>query len=113
MLEALPDEIDKEAVAMAGKTLCGSAKQGAHITHLLSVVSHQLGITLAQRPVSEKTNEIPVATQILQTFDVAGKVVTTDALLTQRSVCQDLCGATAWTLGDRERISPDTRYVFW
>ncbi len=62
-------------------------------THLLSVVSHQLGIPLAQRSVSEKTNEIPVATQILQAFDVAGKVATTDALLTQQSVWQDLCDA--------------------
>jgi predicted transposase YbfD/YdcC len=95
VLEDLPDEVDKAAVAMDGKTLCGSANQGAHTTHLLSVVSHQLGITLAQRPVSEKTNEIPVATQILEAFDVAGKVVTTDALLTQRTFCQNLCDADA------------------
>ena len=95
VLEDLPDEVDKAAVAMDGKTLCGSVKQGAHTTHLLSVVSHQLGITLAQRPVSEKTNEIPVATQILEAFDVAGKVVTTDALLTQRTFCQNLCDADA------------------
>ena len=61
----------------------------------MSVVSHQLGITLTQRPVSKKTNEIPVATQILEAFDVAGKVVTTDALLTQRTFCQNLCDADA------------------
>ena len=46
VLEDLPDEVDKAAVAMDGKTLCGSANQGAHTTHLLSVVSHQLGIPL-------------------------------------------------------------------
>ena len=51
---------------------------------------NEFGITLAQCPVSEKTNEIPVATQILEAFDVAGKVVTTDALLTQRTFCQNL-----------------------
>ena len=39
--------------------------------------------------------EIPVATQILEAFDVAGKVVTTDALLTQRTFCQNLCDADA------------------
>lgn len=87
VLEALPDEVDTTTVAIDGKTLRGSAKQNAHVTHLLSVVSHELGITLAQRPVSDKTNEIPIATQILQAFDVAGKVVTTDALLTQRAFC--------------------------
>ena len=95
VLEDLPDEVDKAAVAMDGKTLCGSVNQGAPTTHLLSVVSHQRGITLTQRPVSEKTNEIPVATQILEAFDVAGKVVTTDTLLTQRTFCQNLCDADA------------------
>lgn len=116
VLEALPDEIDKEAVAMDGKALCGSAKQGADTTHLLSVVSHQLGITLTQRPVSEKTNEIPVATQGLQAFDVAGKVVTTDALLTQRSICQDLCDADADYVmpvkENQETLLEDIRKVF-
>ena len=95
VLEDLPDEVDKDAVAMDGKTLCGSVNQGAPTTHLLSVVSHQLGITLTQRPISEKTNEIPVATQILEAFDVAGKVVTMDTFLTQRTFCQNLCDADA------------------
>ena len=92
---AATQEDDKNAVAIDGKTLCGSLTQDAQITHLLSVVTHQLGITLTQRPVSDKTNEIPIASRILEAFDVAGKVVTTDALLTQRSFCQDLCDADA------------------
>jgi hypothetical protein len=92
---AATQEDDKNAVAIDGKTLCGSRTQDAQITQLLSVVTHQLGITLTQRPVSNKTNEIPIASRILEAFDVAGKVVTTDALLTQRSFCQDLCDADA------------------
>ena len=35
-------------IAIDGKTLRGSAKQGSGITHLLSAVSHELGMTLAQ-----------------------------------------------------------------
>ena len=68
-------------------------------SHLLSVVSHELGATLTQQSVSNKTNEIPISTEILKTFDVKGKVITTkstvrmrvwhspDALLTQRTFC--------------------------
>ena len=56
----------------------------------MSVVSHQLGITLTQQPVDAKTNEIPVAIEILQALDVSGKIVTTDALLTQKKFCQTL-----------------------
>ncbi len=36
-------------------------------------MTHQLDITLTQQPVSDKTNEIPIASRILQAFDVTGK----------------------------------------
>ncbi len=76
-----------DAVAIDGKTMRASQKSGAITSHLLSVVSHELGVTLTQRSVSDKTNEIPISTEILKTFDVRGKVITTDALLTQRTFC--------------------------
>ncbi|RKU17211.1 hypothetical protein C6501_04745, partial [Candidatus Poribacteria bacterium] len=76
-----------DVVAIDGKTLRASKKCGAAISHLLSVVSHELGVTLTQQGVSGKTNEIPVSTEILKNFDVSGKVITTDALLTQKTFC--------------------------
>ena len=51
----------------------------------MSVVSHELGITLIQRAMLAKTHEVPVSREILKAFDVSEKVVTADALLTQRS----------------------------
>jgi predicted transposase YbfD/YdcC len=90
ILEDLTPQTDTQVLAIDGKTLCGSRKQDATITHLLSVVSHQLGITLTQQPVDAKTNEIPIAIEILQALDVSGKIITTDALLTQKDFCQTL-----------------------
>ena len=78
------------AVAIDGKTLRGSKKQAAKFTHLMSVVSHDFGVTLTQRPMSAKTHEVPVSREILKAFDVSRKVVTADALLTQRSFCQKI-----------------------
>jgi predicted transposase YbfD/YdcC len=78
------------AVSIDGKTMRASQKSGAAINHLLSVVSHELGITLTQIKVDNKTNEIPVSKEILNAFDVRGKVITTDALLTQKTFCQDI-----------------------
>ena len=78
------------AVAMDGKSLRGSSGEETHRTHLLAVVSHELGIPLAQCAVSEKTNEVPISTQLLKAFDVRQKVVTTDALLTQRRFCEEI-----------------------
>ena len=46
------------AVALDGKTLRGSQKQGAPGVHLLSALSHHMGLTLTQQAVDAKTNEI-------------------------------------------------------
>ena len=82
-------------MSIDGKTLRGSAKQQATVSHLLSVVSHQLGVTIAQKAVDTKTNEISISTEILSVFDVKGMIVTTDALLTQRDFCHKVCALDA------------------
>jgi len=79
-----------EAMAVDGKTLRGSKKQGAPGTHLLSVVGHRLGLTLAQQAVDDKTNEIKAVETILEQIVLAGRILTMDALLTQRQVAQTI-----------------------
>ena len=81
---------DLEAVAIDGKSLRGSRKQGAPAAHLLSAVSHRLGLTLGQMGVDDKTNEIPVAPQLLAGLVLEGRVFTMDALLTQRALAQTI-----------------------
>ena len=73
------------ALAIDGKTLRGSKRCGAKITHLMSVVSHELGVTLAQTAMSAKDHEIPKSLELLRAFDLRSKVITADALLTQRA----------------------------
>jgi len=75
-----------EGLACDGKALRGSRKQGAPGAHLLSVVSQRLGLTVAQESVDDKTNEIPVLPAVLRGVVLEGRVVTVDALLTQRAV---------------------------
>ena len=83
-------------VSMDGKSLRGSEdRETGNPTHLLSAVSHELGIPLAQCAVSEKTNEVPISTQLLKAFDVSQKVVTTDALLPQRRFCEEIIAQQA------------------
>ncbi len=66
-----------DAVAIDDKTMRATQKSGAITSHLLSVVSHELGVTLTQQSVSDKANEIPISTEILKAYDVSGKVITT------------------------------------
>src|SRR6266571_4987978 len=78
------------AVALDGKTLRGSHKQGAPGVHLLSALSHHLGLTLAQQAVDAKTNEITQVETVLRQLVLEGRVFTMDALLTQRHVAQTI-----------------------
>jgi len=78
------------AVALDGKTLRGSHKQGAPGAHLLSALSHHLGLTLAQQAVDDKTNEITQVETVLRQLVLRDRVVTMDALLTQRHVAQTI-----------------------
>lgn len=77
-----------EGVAVDGKTQRGSAKQGAHGAHLLSAVSQRLGLTLAQQAVNDKSNELGHIQAVLAALLLPGKVITTDALHTQRPMAQ-------------------------
>lgn len=79
-----------DAVAVDGKTLRGSRRQGAPGAHLLSALSHRLGLMLGQTGVDDHTNEIPVAPALLAGLVLEGRVVTMDALLTQRVVAQTI-----------------------
>lgn len=77
-----------EAEAIDGKTLRGSQKQGAAGSHLLSCISHRLGLTLNQMPVPDSTNEIGAVGELLKGLVLEGRVITMDALLTQRKVAE-------------------------
>jgi predicted transposase YbfD/YdcC len=88
-LPAAP-ETPAPAVALDGKTLRGSKKQGAPGTHLLSALAHQGGVTLTQHAVDDKTNEITAVETVLEQLVLEGRIVTMDALLTQRRVAQTI-----------------------
>lgn len=79
-----------EQTCLDGKSLRGSRKQGARAAHLLSALGQRLGMTLGQVAVSDKTNEIGVVLDLLKTLMLKGKVVTCDALLTQREVADEI-----------------------
>ena len=81
------------ATAVDGKTLRGSKKQGAPGVHLLSALSHHVGMTLAQVAVDDKSNEITAVESLLSSLVLEGRVITMDALLTQRSIAQHIIAA--------------------
>lgn len=78
------------ATSVDGKTLRGSAKQSALEPHILSAVSHGLGLTVGQEAVSLKENEIPAMKRLLSGLVLKGEVFTMDALLTQKDIARQI-----------------------
>jgi hypothetical protein len=65
ILAVLNDDNEWEGVALDGKPLRGSKKQGATDTHPLLALSHRSAITLTQIAVPDKTNEIGAVRDLL------------------------------------------------
>jgi predicted transposase YbfD/YdcC len=80
-------------VALDGKALRGSQRQGAADAHPLSAFSHRLGVVLGQAGVPDKSNESGAASEFLLTLVLEGRVVTADALLAQREIAQAILGS--------------------
>lgn len=82
--------IEERVVAIDGKTLRSSAKQGCPSAHLLSALAPVLGLTLYQKAVPSKTNEIGAVQEVLEALVLRGRIITVDALLTQRAVARSI-----------------------
>ena len=71
-----------EPLALDGKIVRGARSGEQAAPHLLSFVTHQSQETFFQVRVDEKTNEIPVAKEVLPTLPIGQRVCTADALHT-------------------------------
>jgi predicted transposase YbfD/YdcC len=117
VLTAIPPAAGElEALAIDGKTLRGSRQQGAPAVHLLSVLSHRLGLTVWQQAVADKTNEMPVLEEVLRGLLLEGRVITVDAWLTQRAIADRLVeGGGDYVMlvkGNQPQLQHNIRLVF-
>ena len=77
-------------ISFDGKVLKGARCEDGSKVHLLSAFVHQEGITIAQRQIASKSNEIPAAQPLLEPLDLKGQVVTADAMHTQTDLARFL-----------------------
>jgi predicted transposase YbfD/YdcC len=117
ILASLPPALDEsEGLAIDGKCLRGSARQGILEGRLVSVLSHRLGLTVLQHAVPDKTNEIPAVQAMLTGLLLTGRVITLDALHTQRKTAQAIVdGGGEYVLiakGNQAQLHEDIALVF-
>jgi predicted transposase YbfD/YdcC len=89
-LQAHKQEETLTHVAMDGKTLRGTLgheSEGQPSVHLLSLYECHSGIVLTQRAVHSKENEISAAAALVHPALVKGRIISTDAMHTQKKWC--------------------------
>jgi len=79
-----------DPLAVDGKTLRGIHGEQIPGVHLVSAYTHAAGAIVAQLRTAGKGQEIAAAKAVLTQVPLAGRLVTTDALLTQREVAQQV-----------------------
>jgi predicted transposase YbfD/YdcC len=80
----------RRAVAVDGKTLRGASDAQGRQVHLLAAIDHATRTVLAQRQVDGAPGEVPGFRPLLADLDLAGVVVTADALHTHRDAAEFL-----------------------
>jgi predicted transposase YbfD/YdcC len=75
-----------DVINIDGKTVRGSGKPGLKPIHLVSAWSFRAGITLAQLKTAEKSNEITAIPELLDILNIAGCIITIDAMGCQTEI---------------------------
>jgi predicted transposase YbfD/YdcC len=104
-------------VCLDGKTLRGTIPTGeTQGVHLLAAYLPEEGIVLMQVAVERHQNEISAAPKVLNGLDLKGKIVTGDALLTQRDLSIQIVeagGEYVWLVKDNHpRLRRDIELLF-
>lgn len=79
-------DLSGQLVALDGKTLRGSRKADESTVQIVSAWACHNGLTLAQRAVDSKSNEITAVPKLLRHLNLTGAVVSIDAMGAQRKI---------------------------
>jgi hypothetical protein len=97
------------AFALDGKSARGSFDGLGKAVHLLSLVAHQSGLTVAQAEVPsgglDKTNEHKAALRLLSEMVLEGRLITGDAMFCQRDLSRQVLdggGHYLWVVKDNQ-----------
>jgi predicted transposase YbfD/YdcC len=84
-----------EVVALDGKSVRRAVNQGEDMRVIVSAWATESGLLLGQRTVRDKSNEITVMPELLRALELAGCIVTADALHCQTDTAKEIIEADA------------------
>src|SRR5216684_2634295 len=91
-VETITQKIDKEVIAVDGKTLRRSFNRafGKGPMHLVSAWAVKNRLVLGQVKVDDKSNEITAIPELLRLLELSGCIVTIDAMGCQRAIARQI-----------------------
>jgi predicted transposase YbfD/YdcC len=84
-----------EVVALDGKSLRRALNQGEDVRMIVSAWATKSGLLLGQRKVRDKSNEITAVPELLRALELAGCIVTADAMHCQKTIAKEIIEADA------------------
>lgn len=84
-----------EVVALDGKAVRRAVNQGEDPRVIVSAWATESGLLLGQRKVRNKSNEITAVPELLRALELAGCIVTADALHCQKNIAKEIKEADA------------------
>ena len=91
MMNLTNEEInEKDIIAIDGKESCGTGRKDTKdgnikAMQMLNVYSNDYAMCIAEKMISEKSNEIPAARELLEMMDLRNSIITADALNCQKT----------------------------
>lgn len=89
--------VEQPVLAVDGKTARRShdRSQGLGALHSVSVWASEFGLSLGQVACAEKSNEITAIPELLRLVDIAGAIITIDAMGTQKAIAEQIIASKA------------------
>lgn len=99
-----------EIICIDGKAMCGTVQGNGRNPDIVSAYSPCSGITLATEACQEKSNEIKAVPLLIDKIDVAGKLVTADAMSMQKDIIDKIREKNGYFLIELKANQPSLRY---
>ena len=93
--QSLRRAVDQEIVAVDGKALRRAVDAGGDITYIVSAWALENSLVLGQWKVADKSNEITAVPELLRVLDLAGCIVTLDAMGCQKKIAKEIIESDA------------------
>ena len=94
---AVVGSISGGTLSLDGKTVCSTAKMKSYKNplHIVSAQLAEFGITIGQKAVNDKSNEIPAVRELLDLLNIKGCMIVADALNCQKETAKQIVEAGA------------------